>query len=115
MGTGRIIGDGIAADASARTFLWNFAARVCGRLSARGAGLLDCVSAFRLARIIYRRRVAGTFGDLHSRARSGIAGVATRARSAETTTEDVDLHQATRRLVCLRRTFDDCVQLYVTR
>src|SRR5882724_3463553 len=91
MGAGRVIGNGIASDAGPRALLGNSPTRLRGGLPARGAGLLDCFSAFRLARIIYRRRTAGVFGDLHSRACSGIAGVATRARPAEAATEDVDL------------------------
>src|SRR6266446_4427519 len=115
MGAGRVIGNGIASDAGPWALLGNSPTRLRGGLSARGAGLLDCVSAFRLARIIYRRRTAGVFGDLHSRACSGIAGVATRARPAAAASEDVDLRQATRRLVHLRRASDDGIQLYVTR
>src|SRR6202022_2360030 len=68
---------------------------------------------FRVGRLILRRRVAGIFSDLHSRACSGIAGLATRSRSAETATEDVDLRPPTWRLVHLRRASDDGVQLHV--
>src|SRR5438552_6338254 len=115
MGAGRVIGNVIASDGGPWALLGNSPARLRGGLPARGAGLLDCFSAFRLARIIYRWRIAGVFGDLHSRACSGIAGVATRARPAAAATEDVDLRQATRRLVYLRRSSDDGIQLYVAR
>src|SRR5438876_3087277 len=115
MGAGRVIGNGVASDAGPRALLGNSPTRLRGGLPARGAGLLGCVSAFRLARIIYRRRIACLFGDLHSRACSGIAGMATRARPAAAATEDVDLRQATRGLVYLRRSSDDGIQLYVTR
>ena len=54
--------------AGARTVFGNSAARLRGWLSARGACLLDCVSAFRLARIVCRRRDAGAAGDLYPRA-----------------------------------------------
>src|SRR2546421_12133876 len=115
MGARRVISNGIAADASTRIVLGNSSTRLRSGLFAGGAGLLDCVSAFRLARIVYRRRVAGIFGDLHPRARSGIAGVATPARSTEAASEDVDLHQATRRALHLCRAAHDRVQLHVAR
>src|SRR6266436_8701493 len=115
MGAGRVIGNGVASDAGPRALLGNSPTRLRGGLPARGAGLLDCFSAFRMARIIYRRRIAGVFGDLHSRTCSGIAGVATRARPAAAATEDVDLRQATRHLVYLRGAVDDGVQLHVAR
>src|SRR5437588_6596897 len=116
MGARGVARNGIAADASLRTVLGNFTTRLRGWLSPRRAGLLDRLSALRLARIVYRRRVARFSGDLHSRARSGIAGLATRPRSWRAPAiEDVDLRSATRRLVHLCRAAHDRVQLHVAR
>src|SRR5438477_12256223 len=116
MGARRVARNGIVADASPWTLLGNFTTRLRGWLSPRRAGLLDRLSALRLARIVYRRRVARFSGDLHSRARSGIAGLATRPRSRRAPSiEDVDLRPATRRLVHLCCTPHDRVQLHVAR
>src|SRR5262249_10227480 len=93
----------------------NFATGLRRGLPACGAGLLDCVPAFRMARIVRGRCATGIPGDLHSRARAGIAGVATRPRVPEAEGEDVDLHQATRCSVCLRCASHDSVQLHVAR
>ena len=79
MGTRRVAGDGIAADANARALLGNFTAGLRRRLSPRRACLLDRLSTFWLARIVYRRRAAGVPGHLHSRSCSGVASVATPA------------------------------------
>src|SRR5438105_6532304 len=116
MGARRVARNGIVADASPRTLLGNFTTRLRVWLSARRAGLLDRLSALRLARIVYRRRVARFSGDLHSGARSGIAGLATRPRSWRAPSmEDVDLRPATRRLVHLCRAPHGRVQLHVAR
>src|SRR5207253_191958 len=89
--------------------------RLCGWLFAGRAGLLDCFSAFRLARIVYRRHVAGISRHLHSRACSGVAGVETPTYSTQTETEDVDLSQATWCAVHLCRIAHDRIQLHVAR
>src|SRR5438445_4519182 len=114
MGARRVAGDGIVADANARAVLGNFTTGLRRRVSARRAGLLDRLSAFRLARIVCRRSAAGISRDLHSRSCSRIPSVGTRPSPAEAAVEDVDLHQATRRLIHLRRATDDCFQLHVT-
>src|SRR3989440_8636105 len=104
MGARRVARNGIVADASPWPFLGNFTTRLRGWLSPGRAGLLDRFSTLRLAWIIYRRRAARFSGDLYSRARSGIGGLATRPRSWRAPAiEDVDLPSATRRLVHLCR------------
>src|SRR5437868_6005238 len=116
MGARGVARNGIAADASPRTLLGNFTTRLRGWLSPRRAGLLDRFSTLRMAWIIYRRRLARLSGDLHSRARSGIAGLATRPRSRRAPAiEDVDLRSATWRIVHLCRAAHDRVQLHVAR
>src|SRR5207237_8012986 len=94
----------------------NFATMLRVWLSPGRAGLLARFSTLRLSWIIYRRRAARFSGDLYSRARSGIAGLATRPRSWRAPAiEDVDLRSATRRLVHLCRAAHDRVQLHVAR
>src|SRR5437660_898468 len=110
MGTGCIPGDGNFADRRARVVLGNFAARLCVRLSAGGARLWNCVSVFRMARIVRRRCVAGIFGHLHSRACAGITRVAEAKIDRELLVEPRRSCEAALVAFSLRDLVDDGVQ-----
>src|SRR5438067_2378227 len=114
MGLGRVPRNGIATDPGARTVLWDFTAGLRIRLSARGAGLLDCLSNVRLARSLHRGRVARPARHLHSRTSSGVAGLATESRG-KTSRENKHprLYQTTRWFVYLRGPAYDRFQLHV--
>src|SRR6202040_707849 len=84
MGPWCIARDGIVANACARFVLGNFATRLRLWVSPGGAGLLDCLSNFRVARLVCRGRIAGATRYLYSRARAGVASLGTESRSWQT-------------------------------
>ena len=73
MGRGRVARDGSGRAAMARILFRTAAGGLCGRLSARGGGVLLRLPALRMARDVLSRRRARAADDLHPHQGAGVA------------------------------------------